>query len=452
VDGEIYASLYPSVNAHGVLAISANIHQRVGYLRDHVLWTGPPGDLQVAAREGDHAPGTEPTTIFGNGDTTSTSSNFQEFQFDDSGQLSFVGMLLGPGVTPFQTGLWSGLPDDLKLIVRSDSQADGLTAGINYWMPFGYDKQGSLFAFRSHLRGGRVNQLTDVGVWQGTPGNLHLVAREGDLLSGRPSVAFANLAWADPIQIDARGRAIFSASLVGRGVNEGNDFGYWISGPQGPELLFSEGDLVPGIPGARFTDFSVRLGPTDQYAIVARLAGDGISDGNDSALFVGTPGDLKVVAREGAPAPGTPPGVLLGDIYAAWQTTSTPSGQFAFANVLTGSGITAANEVAYYITDSNQNLFLVAREGDFLDIGGGSLRRILGLDSNIYAPSEATFNSQGELLFGAGFDGGQGLFIAKINAQPIPEPGAFALVAVFVAIVLGVIGMRRLRTSADRIK
>jgi hypothetical protein len=449
VDGKYYGG-HAITNSQGDVAIAANLDPSVGYHRDHVLWTGTPDSLQVIARESDHAPGTPPATVFGNGNRLWTESTFQIIDFDENSRITFESIFVEQGQS-FPYGIWSGTPGDVQLIARTGSQAPGLPSGIAYQRVRSYEMSGDNYAFSAWLQGPKVNPLTDVAIWTGRSDSERLVVREGDFIPGSRTVAFGMLM--SDAQLNDQGDVLFQAQLVGQGIRPSNDFSFWLSGPTEPRLLFQEGMAIPSFPNLRFTDLSVQPGPDDQYVVMARFSGEGVMDTNNSAIFVGTPDGLRMIAREGMQAPGAEAGVLFGDMIFV-RTPFTPSGQLAFSNILTGAGVSPTNDGAYYIADTDGVPYLVVREGNLLDIGNGQSKRVSFL--NELGVTEGTFNSQGELFFEARFSDGEGLFLSELVPQPpmeppigaevgklVPEPSSYLLAATAVGLMVVVVLSRR---------
>ena len=113
----------------------------------------------------------------------------------------------------------------------------------------------------------------------------------------------------------------------------------------------------------------------------------------------------------------------------------TETDQIAFVSGLTGSGVNDSNKIGLFATDINGNLGLIARSGDFLDMGDGELRQI----TQLWAES---FNSANQLGFIAFFtDGTNGAFVATV-----PEPSS----VLFLAAPALLIFSRRRRASYQR--
>jgi hypothetical protein len=123
-----------------------------------------------------------------------------------SGQVTFVSLVSGPGVTTANNRvLWATTPSGIQPAARQGSQAAGITtAGVNYLTLDGVAaiNDAGQVVFGSTLTGTGVTGINDRGLWGGTPGNISLIAREGDVVDLDPgagellrtiqSISFAN--------------------------------------------------------------------------------------------------------------------------------------------------------------------------------------------------------------------------------------------------------------------
>ena len=129
---------------------------------------------------------------------------------------------------------------------------------------------------------------------------------------------------------------------------------------------------------------------------------------------------------EGDQAPGMPPGVVFSRIQNGGSILTpftlvrlTDTDQIAFMTGVAGHGVNSTNQIGLFASDGNGNLGLIARSGDFMDVGNGELRQIAQLWPD-------TFNSRNQLSFLAYFaDGTNGAFVATV-----PEPTTTLLVLV----------------------
>ncbi|MBL8859859.1 MAG: hypothetical protein JNL28_15235 [Planctomycetes bacterium] len=151
-----------------------------------------------------------------------------------------------------------------------------------------------------------------------------------------------------------------------------------LAGRAEAQLLHSHGRLValtgqatPGAPGAAFAGAGAfDLPQIDRSGAVlfrARFVGGGATSSNDRALFYGAPGAIRMTVRDGASAPGLPPGVTLNTSAGAGGLTSTyllsASGNCAWTTSLWNGGTSSLNDTAIYGGMPLQPV-LVAREGD----------------------------------------------------------------------------------------
>lgn len=146
--------------------------------------------------------------------------------------------------------------------------------------------------------------------------------------------------------INNQGQVIFSAN-VSNAVTQG----IWAGSPGHLSLVAVEHGNAPGIPGVQFDSFgnalaNLTLADDGRILLMAKLKNGGVGPGNDTAMYVGLPGALQLVMREGAPAPGTalnfiePSSIGVSDFYGAWLREN---GVFAFGGRLDGV-VTPSND------------------------------------------------------------------------------------------------------------
>ncbi len=143
-----------------------------------------------------------------------------------------------------------------------------------------------------------------------------------------------------------------------------NDEGIWVGYPDAFQLAAREADPVPGLPGVYYQSLTaLRLDEEGHIAFAARLKGSDVGIGNDTALLAGDPGSIRVIAREGDPAPGLEPGVFYGDLglLNTLNFVIGRPGEVAFLSPLTGNvGFTNNQAVWCGAWDAVR---LLAREG-----------------------------------------------------------------------------------------
>jgi hypothetical protein len=327
------------------------------------LWVGTdPASLALVAREGNQAPGTDAGVVFA--DLSALDS--RPPALNGTGTVAFAASLAGPGVDDFnRRGIWVGNATGLQLVVRSGDPAPGTDPGVNFFTlgDPALNNAGQL-AFSASLIGGGLPFNTG-GIWSGLPGSLGLVARVG---------------------------------LPAPGTDAGTVF----SGLSAP-ILNGAGDV----------------------AFHATLAGPGVTPANNQGIWIGSPGNLRLLVRQGAPAPGTADGIVFGNLTFS-QPAINGAGQVAFSAQLAGPGVTFDNNEGIWVGSSADQLTLYIRKGGTIAIASGDERTVNGLDFESRSSSanqdgrESGFNDSAQLAFRAFFtDGSAGVFLAGL-APPTP--------------------------------
>jgi len=296
---------------------------------------------QVAALTGMPAPGTEENITFGG--AAGSDRVFTFAAINQRGELIIQASLSGPQKNMGQ-GLWIGMPDGLRLLVRSGQTIPSQEPRdlVNLMMPYVSDSGVIVFCSRvsgrnrpvpailllsgeqlypiaisgesapgipdltygDRLSCSAMNSLGQValfdakskaeGIWVGTAGNLQPLARSGDPAPGvGQEVFFERL---NPPRLNAGGQVVFSARLRGKGVTENTNSGIWTGQPGDLKLLVSEGDTTPGKDGV-FGDLS-RIGSREMADLAINGAGQIVFFAN-KGIWMGTPGSLHPVVHDG---------------------------------------------------------------------------------------------------------------------------------------------------------
>jgi hypothetical protein len=155
--------------------------------------------------------------------------------------------------------------------------------------------------------------------------------------------------------------------VSGPGIVAGyNDYVLYVGYPPDLHKVLQTGDQAPGcesgvyIDGAAFAYFRCYLSNNATLRVEAKLAGPGVTDLNDSAVWVGTADNLALVYRDGMEASGCPAGVTFAyaDLF-----VHNDLGQVSFRAGLRGSGVTSANDQGQWFGDASE-LLKLAREAD----------------------------------------------------------------------------------------
>jgi hypothetical protein len=127
--------------------------------------------------------------------------------------------------------------------------------------------------------------------------------------------------------------------------------------------------------------------------------GSTITTSNDTALYLGTPGNWSILAREGDAAPGCG-GALYSQAFSGMSQQPTcinSLGQVLFQSSLSGAGVVTANNAAWF-TGTLGNVQLMLRKGDVA--GGGEIISALGFISQM--------NGTGQVVTDVSFLAGSG--------------------------------------------
>jgi hypothetical protein len=123
------------------------------------------------------------------------------------------------------------------------------------------------------------------------------------------------LEWADTISHNDAGQVAFRGGLAGPGISPLNDTGRWLGTPGQLEILHREGQPMPEFgEGVTLKSGSGALNALNRHCDKTnriRLQGPGITDANDWLHVAGQPYPMEVVAREGDAAPDVGPDAYI---------------------------------------------------------------------------------------------------------------------------------------------
>lgn len=313
------------------------------------IWAGEPGALKICVREGDPAPGCKSAETF---------SGFGDPMLSGKGDVAFIGFLRGSGIKANNdSGLWLTRGSKTQLIAREGAQIPGMKIEFGAMSSPVLNQKGEI-AFFSTLQGSGVKTNNDTCIWAGQPGSLGIVAREAE---GAPGTSKGQVfaSFYRPVLNDS-GQVAFRATLTGTGVSTQNSIGIWMEGKKGLELVVRQGTPAPDTGSG--VNYNVLGDPSinnaGALAFTSSLSGK-VNSSNNRGLFQGAPGKIRLVAQTGDAAPGTKK-LAFREIY---DPAMNGSGQVAFQALLTGSGVTTANDMGVW-AGTRGNLRLIAREGD----------------------------------------------------------------------------------------
>lgn len=281
---------------------------------DAALFHGISGTWAVLAQRG--APTGVNGTLF---DTAFSGISYQASSLNENGTAAFQSTLAGGDVvgTTNNFAIFCGTPGSLSVVMRKGDLvpvAGGGTARVGF---VGFNNILNRAGWVLHderfdATGGTTPATTandsTLMVW--FPGGLNqIVVREGDqapglaagILFGSPSISQG---------FGQQGGFGFSSTLTGA-VTTANDNSLWLGGLTSNSLIWREGDANPVVAGAlngvnnstaSYSDY--QGGSVAFYGTLADNGSLTVTTANDQALWVGRPGNLQMIAREGDPAPG----------------------------------------------------------------------------------------------------------------------------------------------------
>jgi len=254
-----------------------------------------------------------------------------------------------------------------------------------------------------------ATNTTDQGIWAGAASTLQLVAREGgsapDAL-GTGSVGTFNRFTLDPFEnnplVESQSNIALFGWIEGPGITAGtNDTGLWVGTPGNMKLAARTGANTPGAPGETLT----LINPA-AFISEGILAFNGSSK-NTASLFnptrsgiwAGPQGNIQNYSLQGdqaGQAGELPDGVLYG--FSNDTPTVNSSGFVSFRSALTGTGVTSSNNAAIFLGNSKATMKLIARTNAAVPGASGDVR----FGSFVRQPA---VNSAGTIAFHAGLTG-----------------------------------------------
>ncbi len=417
------------------------------------------GTVTKIAREGDPAPEGDGSlgTL-----TTIISSTYYPSSLNATGQVLFYAPLTGTLGGTNNSGIYRGNGSiggltNIARLGQATPDNNGRLSGFTLYPTLNDKGEVAFFSYIS----GTVNPAQDQGVFRGWETGRIQVARKayssdyGDLghlgnpaLNATGQTAFVTAPHAGPtygfsgiLRNDGGNLTLISYNggpAPGGGVmwqyfsevslNDAGQVAFRNSIQSGGSGVFRsdgntitkiarEGDTIEG--GLIFANVnaspSVPLNNAGQVVFAARLAGPGVVEGNNNAIYRsdGTPGSLKQIAREGQAAPDSN-GYPFRNFSPGSETVAmNERGQIVFQTGLTdfSSGI--------YFYDDRLGLLKVIHTGD--SILGGTVTQF-GLYSLPHMGRQQTpLNNRGQVVFWFSGAGTQGIAVWNLPQLKIIE-------------------------------
>lgn len=380
------------------------------------IWSGLPGSLTRVIKPNDPAPGAPGAVFSGMVDT------IPDVSLTDSGKLTFRALLSGGGVNSANDrGIWIGHSGDYALVVREGQAAPGTASGVTFGTVNSFFSNDSHVAFGASLLGPGITPTDRSSAWLGSPSGLTLLARADDLAPGLGSgISLAHINLRD---FTDTGLVALTTKLAGPSVNETNNQALWLGQPGSLSLAARTGDQAPGLPdGVTISSLGeAKVNGSGQVAFFAGIAGAGVVETNDTGLWIGTPGNLSLVVREGNQVPGLAAGVVFHSL------SSTQS--------FSGLQLNSAGSAAFIGTVSGPAISIFDDDWIWLHTAAGLTRLAAGENSDVF------LNDVGQVAYASG-----GNEILLFTPTPVPEPSTLAFAAIMVTAAIGRSLRRRTRT------
>ena len=276
-------------------------------------------------------------------------------------------------------------PFNFTPVAVTAQPAPGLAPGIsfNFFSAPALNSAGQC-VFQATLVGSTVTSANNFSLWVGAPGQLTLLARQGDPAPGTASgVVYSTFAQR---RIDPLGRCAFDGFVSGANVTVGNNRAIWW-GPAGRvALLARDGDPAPGAGSGVFFGRVGGIGlggPTlnvnGQTAFTGWLNGANVvTPGNERGLWMGVPGGVSLLVRSGDPVPGSGSGITYADFSSA---AMNGAGQITFGASVRGEGVTELTRGAI-VSGTANNLGVVVRAGNIAPDTGAAFSYLGNLTIN----------------------------------------------------------------------
>jgi hypothetical protein len=396
-------------------------------------------DLSVMALSGDPASSTDPLAVF---------TAFSGHALNDRGEVAFGGVIEGSAITAWQNnvGLWvAGESGVTRRIMQSGDPAPDMPAGVRFTGKppalHGFSDTGEVM-FVGALMGPGIVQNDDGtcgigppdasrGVWSGNENGTNLIVRQGDPAPGTPPGTVFHCCVIEN-RLNSRGDVAFGAAVYNGELTTPR--GVWrqssASGALEPVMLSGEvAAEVPADDGAPYVVGTAQLVGFNSHGTVAVRAWPNPYGGGTpsfvSLASVNVPRAL--LAIEGQPLPAAGDGVTM---HSFGLSSFNNLNQVALHAELSGPGIVeplpfttplppaqspAANNRAIVIAEPGRQPDIAVRSGEHVAgiadsnlvyYGFGTVVPILfgaGVfpQSNYFTDAPSATNGRGEVLFRA---------------------------------------------------
>lgn len=228
-----------------------------------------------------------------------------------------------------------------------------------------------------------MRPYTAIALLAAVSGSLALGSGPGTVirpvaLTGDAAPGGGTFAWFDEPRLNA-GMVGFTGVIQGPGIGQTNNQGFWMASQNQRWQVARTGQAAPGAAGATIRSLALSdVSICAQSQLFVTLAGAGVSAANATAIYVASPWDLTLAARQGDQVPGLPAGVTIASFGIRSELNS--GGAFAAQARLSGPGVSSWMNDAAVIRFSPFNTpSVIARSGDPVPgVTGGVIRGFAG--------------------------------------------------------------------------
>lgn len=252
-------------------------------------------------------------------------------------------------------------------------------------------------------------------------------------IGGGPAPGLPGVFIADPIvppgslfvdmALNARGEVACAFVLEGPDVAD-NNLAAWVGRPGDLKLLARKGEPAPGAPNTIFLSvggtFDASFNDLGQVAFITFLGGVGTDFSNNVGIWFGTPGDLRLVARKGSAFPGSVDGALFSEFGDIRLTAAADQPILTYHAAISGGMVTRDNDTAIFAGAPGVQQFLV-REND-LAVPNNSNPLFSARHAQF---SSASLNRHRSIVFQSrlrgldvGFNNSEALFFSNAGGSP----------------------------------
>ena len=393
---------------------------------DSAIFVGTPGNFNILVQEGDTVPNTSGAVF----NSSVSNLSHQPTGINRGGRVVFQATFTGGDVvgTANNAAWFTGTPGASEFANRKgDVLPSGAVIGsLGFVSQMNDSGQILLDASLSLTVGTPPATSADntiLGIY--TPGSgFAQIWREGDAAPGTVGAVFAGSVNTGATSFNRNGEVIMQCDLLNGDVVAGlNDRAVYIVSASGMSMVLRRGDVAPGTGGAEFDSINNSSQYLNQYGQVAfqtSLRGAGVTTANDTAIFAGTPGALKLVMREGDAAPGTVGATI--DNLSGLPMLFNNQGQI-LTNVKTlGGDTTATNSSAHYGWHESTGLTLVIRGDDLITVSGAVTKNVSsfgGIQFNNGDSSPLSFGKDGSFTMRVTFTDGTGMIVRAKLPTPL---------------------------------